>query len=220
LNTWRINIKGTIDKRNYLQINFVDANKVGIIFGIILSRDFCFVPIVVYTVKRLFKKNIDNFNFVSPSNEKIRVEYVPQPIHGIRISWDSTHNQEGQFAGINQAHKDNIFLTYPLIGMNAKQLLTHELGHWYFNRLIENLISADDRHICREDIDGYETNFSERAAHYCEIKLAGKRKKYTEHDNSLITNIEQIEQQTNNVLQTIRNQCINRWERQLKTNNH
>jgi len=76
--------------------------------------------------------------------------------------------------------------------MTAKQLLSHELGHWFFNRLIEILIHAN-RKICREDINGYETDFSERAAHYCEIAIAGKRKKYISHDEELIENIEDIE---------------------------
>lgn len=207
-------MNGKIENDNYLKINFNNANNVGIIFGSISSSDFCYVACVKHEVKNLFLKSFENINFPFPTNNKIRAEYLPSAVNGIDITWDPGQNQRGCFEGINQAHNDNIFLTYPVKGISAKQLLAHELGHWYFNRLIENLIGANNGHRCIENINGYENNYAERVALYCEIKLAGRRNEYNSHDLELLQNIEQIEKQGNDVLQTIRDEFIQQWEKQ------
>ena len=213
------NMNGIIEEDKFLKINFNNANNVGIIFGSISLRDFCYVACVKHEVKNLFLKSFENVNFPFPTNNKIRAEYLPSAINGIDITWNPGQNQRGCFEGINQAHFDNIFLTYPINGISAKQLLAHELGHWYFNRLIEELIGANGRHRCREDINGYETNYAERVALYCEIKLAGRRDFYNSHDLNLIKNIEQIEDQGKDVLQTIKDECIQQWETQQEKEN-
>jgi hypothetical protein len=211
------NMNGIIEEDNFIRVNFNDANEVGILFGSISLRDFCYVACVKCEIKDLFMRSFEDFNFPFPTNDKIRADYVPSAVNGIDITWNPGHNQRGDFAGINQAHRDNIFLTFPIRGMSAKQLLTHELGHWYFNRLIEELIGADDRHRCREDINGYETNYAERVALYCEIKLAGRRDNYTSHDLNLVQNIERIEEKGQDVLQAIRDECMQQWEKQQGT---
>lgn len=207
-------MNGIIEEDNFLKINFNNANNVGIIFGNISLRDFCYVACVKHEVKNLFLKSFENVNFPFPTNNKIRAEYLPSAVSGIDITWNPGQNQRGCFEGINQAHNDNIFLTYPVKGLSAKQLLTHELGHWYFNRLIEELIGTNNGHRSREDINGYETIYAERVALYCEIKLAGRRDKYSSHDSNLVQNIEQIEDQGKDVLQTIRDECMQQWEKQ------
>ena len=212
-------MNGIIEEDNFLRINFNNVNNVGIIFGSISLRDFCYVACVKHEVKNLFLKSFENVNFPFPTNNKIRAEYLPSEVNGVEITWASGHNQRSYFEGINQEHNDNIFLTYPGKGISAKQLLAHELGHWYFNRLIEELICANNGHRCREDIDNFETNYSERVALYCEIKLAGRRDKYNSHDSKLVQNIEQIEDQGKDVLNTITEECIQQWKKQQKENN-
>ena len=212
-------MNGIIEEDNFLRINFNDAYNVGIIFGSIPLCDFCYVACVKHEVKNLFKQSFENVNFPFPTNNKIRAEYLPSAVNGIDITWNPEHNQRGCFEGMNQPNYDNIFLTYPVNGISAKQLLTHELGHWYFNRLIEELIGTNNSHRCREDINDYENNYAERVALYCEIKLAGRRDFYNSHDLDLIQNIQQIEEQGKDVLQTIRDECIRQWETQQEKEN-
>jgi len=204
-----IYMKGAIVKNTegykILNINFQDADLIGETFG--TGDDKCNVAETIEQVQKLYMNWVTDYCYPHPKVGKIRVDYVDEPIDGINITWKDGDNQSGYFVGINQHHYDNIFLTYPLKYMTAKQLLTHELGHWFFNRLIEKLIHAD-RRTCREDINSYETNFSEKAAHYCEIKIAGKRKKYTSHDEKLIENIENIQKEGVSVLKTIKKECM------------
>ena len=207
-------MNGIIEDDNILKINFNNANNIGIIFGSISLSDFCYVACVKHEVKNLFSNSFENINFPFPTNNKIRAEYLPFAVNGIDITWSQEQNHRGCFEGVNQSHNDNIFLTYPVKGISAKQLLAHELGHWYFNRLIDELIGANDRQRFREDITGYENNYAERVALYCEIKLAGRRDFYNSHDLNLIQNIQQIEDQGKDVLQTIRDECLQQWERQ------
>jgi len=169
----------TIDGKPTLTINFIDADPIGSNFG--NNDDICNVNDVIGAVRDLYREEIviEGYDFPLPTNEQIRVDYVTSPISAINITWaNNVGNGLYNVIALNQQNESNVFITYPISNncMNAQQILSHELGHWFLNRAIENRISAADLRRSRHDIDGYEDVISEKAALYCEIKIAGYRK--------------------------------------------
>ena len=169
----------TIDGKRTLTISFNDADPIGDNFG--LDEDVCNVNEVIEAVRDLYREEIriDGFDFSIPIGEQIRVDYVTESIETINITFpanvgDGTYN----VVALNQLNGPNIFMTYPILNncMSARQILSHELGHWFLNRAIEHVIEVNNLDCSRHVIEGYEDNISERAAHYCEIRIAGYRK--------------------------------------------
>ena len=202
-------ISNTPDNKKMLTINFNDADPIGDSFG--RNDDICDVNETIREVKELFQGQIRDFVFPDPPPDQIRVDYVREPIDKINITWPEPFgNGEFSVVALNQSHRDNIFMTYPIKNnyISAKQLLSHEVGHWFFNRVVENRIGANDHRITRSDIHGYENNFTEKAAYYCEIRIAGNRHSYSRVHIDLINEIREAIRREENYLSDLLNRCL------------
>jgi len=203
-------ITNTNDNRKILAINFDDAELIRGTFG--RNDDICDVNETIQEVKELFEIQIQDFDFPEPSASQIRVDYVDEPVDIINITWPGNIRDLGnEFVALNQPHRANIFMTYPIKDniMTAEQLLSHELGHWFFNRMVEDRIGADNRHVTRSDIHGYENGFTEKAAYYCEIMVAGNRQGYHPNHNSILTEVRQAIIINQNYLSNLLQECLN-----------
>ncbi len=213
-------MRGTIteveNNLKMLTINFNDADPIRRIFG--RTGDTCNVDNSINQVKSLFQQQITGFIFPDPTHNQIRVDYVDEPIDKINITWpDNYGNGPFDFVGINQSCRARIFMTYPIKNnyMNALQLLSHEIGHWFFNRVVDDRIGADNHHICRNiDISNYE-DFSEKAAYYSEIKIAGERREYPQRHIRIIQEVkEAIRTNNNTYLSDLLQSCLDQFERE------
>jgi hypothetical protein len=202
-----------------LIIDFNDARFIGNNFGI--NVDLCTVNNIINRVKGLYQKGIKNFNFPNPTKEQIRVDYVDDPIDIINITWpDNIGNGSFPCVALNQPHRHNIFMSFPVKNncINAKQLLSHELGHWFLNQVIEDKIEADTNHVSRSFIDGYENYLSESAAIYCESEIAGFRRgdcQYHQYIETII-DIRKTKIKKLKYLNEIMNKCLERFDKQRK----
>ena len=213
---------GTISLYNNIRtltINFNDAQTINEIFG--LNNDTCNVNNTINNVKQLFENLliIEDFDYPIPSSEQVRFDYVDEPINMIDITWSNGIRTDPITAiALNQTHRANIFMTYPVINnnMNSIQILSHELGHWFFNRAVEFLIEADERHVTRSDIPGYEDYISEKVAYYCEKMIGGNRVAYhPDHSDIIIEVDDAIQNEINYIAQQLE-YAIREWLRDLE----
>lgn len=213
---------GTITTQNNIKtltINFNNAQTINETFG--QNSDICNVNNTITEVKLLFENQliIENFDYPIPTPEQIRVDYVNEPIHYIDIAWpNNVRTDPLRVVALNQSHQANIFMTYPVINnsMNAIQLLSHELGHWFFNRAIEYLIEADNHRVTRSDIPGYEISLSEKVAYYCELIIGGTRTSYHPNDLEMIQEVNRAIQNGSNYVFRQLDIGIERWLRELE----
>jgi len=207
------------NSKKKLIINFNEAEFIGNNFGI--NTDMCIVVDVINQVKGLYHKEINKFIYPNPTKEQIRVDYVDEPIDIINIIWpDNIGNGSYSCVALNQPHRHNIFMSYPVKNncINSKQLLSHELGHWFLNQVIEDKIEADTNHVSRSFIDGYENYLSESAAIYCESEIAGIRKKDCQYNQYIdtIMEIRKTKSKKLDYLNEIMNKCLERFDKQRK----
>jgi len=205
--------------KKMLTINFSEADLIGKVFG--RNNDKWNVDDIINQVKELYKNEIKDYKFSNPTNEQIRIDYIDEPIDRINISWsDNLGYRQYPCVALNQPHRHNIFMSYPVKNncINAKQLLSHEVGHWFLNQVIEYKIKADENHVSRSIISGYEDNLSERAAIYCESENAGIRStdcQYSQYIDTIIE-IKKTKLKKENYLSNILNECLEQWEKDRK----
>ena len=212
-------IKNVGNDKKILTIIFSEAELVGNVFG--RNDDKCNVDDTINQVKELYENEINDYKFHNPTNEQIRVDYLDEPIDIINITWpDNIGNGQFPCVALNQPHRHNIFMSYPVKNkcINAKQLLSHELGHWFLNQVIEVKIKADENHVSRSFISGYEDNLSERAAIYCESEIARIRKSDCQYNQYIDTifEIKKTKLKKEKYLSKIINDCLEQWEKDRK----
>jgi hypothetical protein len=86
------------------------------------------------------------------------------------FKWTKTETEDYTAPAFCHRDKKKIVLTYPLpadVDLTPIQVLSHEIGHWYFDRYFDDKVTSDKKIEKRSDIRGYEY-YSEMAAIFCE----------------------------------------------------
>ena len=194
------------DNKNYVVIDYREENKwkkTKIYGNIDIQKE-------MHKVKSLYQKNFPKFNFRLPTKEELLVAYVNNKYEGICvIRYDGKENFYPRCEGmIDQwitrkndvpVLNDRIILVYPPPYRNLIEILHHELGHWFFDRVGNEMakqFGLEDRRSISVVKNGIEIasfdNYTEMAALYCEEYFNGKKSRKTHHQSHLLRKLDEI----------------------------
>ena len=122
------------------------------------SGDIIFIEKIIRTIEIIWN-NMISLKFPRPSDTDIIIIYskVRKPKFIVEYDNHTKENYNEPTAAITIPSTRKIFLTNPLpSSKKSNQVLAHELGHWYFDRLFDNTINVPR--------DGYFYKFYSEAA--------------------------------------------------------
>lgn len=171
----------------------------------------------------MWKDSFSDFDVESLANEDIRIKILDKPITKMRFKWNEKETEKYDAPAFCHPDKKKIVVTYPLpenYDLTPNQVLSHEIGHWHFDRLYDDKVAADEKIGYRSDIDWYKY-YSEMAAIFTEKKVSGKlRKKELPLwvSDKLLPELAEIEKKYSNVLEEITKRFDSKWD-ELKEKN-
>ena len=194
------------DDKNYVVIDYREENKWK---GTKTYGDID-IQKELHEVKSLYQKNFPNFEFRLPTKEELLVAYVNNKYEGICvIRYDGKENFYPKCEGMidqwvtwkNDMYvlNDRIILVYPPSYRKPIEILHHELGHWFFDRIGDKMakqFGLKDRRSIRVIKDGIDIasfdDYTEMAALYCEEYFNGKKSRETHHQRHLLQKLDEI----------------------------
>ncbi len=130
-------------------------------------------------VEAIYKENFDDFNYRWPEKDELLVVNVEKSVNCFKIirineKPDLYFNNEMPASAMIDTKEDKIILPSSPYRRTERQAINHELGHWFFDRIGDE-IANNYKLESRKNIDDFEDYYSELAAFYCEIKLNRNR---------------------------------------------
>ena len=188
------------DNKNYVVIDYREENKWK------KTKTYGDIDIQkeLHKVKSLYQKNFPNFKFRLPTEEELLVAYVNNNYEGICvIRYDGKENFYPKCEGMIDQwvtwKNDRIILVYPPSYRKPIEILHHELGHWFFDRIGDKMakqFGLKDRRDIIVTKDGINMacfdEYTEMAALYCEEYFNGKKSRKSHHQSNLLRKLDKI----------------------------
>ena len=188
------------DNKNYVVIDYREENKWK------KTKTYGDIDIqkALHKVKSLYQKNFPNFEFRLPTKEELLVAYVNNKYEGICvIRYDGKENFYPKCEGMIDQwvtwKNDRIILVYPSSYRKPIEILHHELGHWFFDRIGDKMakqFGLKDRRDIIVTKDGINMacfdEYTEMAALYCEEYFNGKKSRKSHHQSNLLRKLDKI----------------------------
>ena len=94
----------------------------------------------------IMKVNFPVKRVLPPSSKDVILIKSNTPKPKWTVSWEDNLKNDYNEAGITLPTQRKIFITYPLpTELSSLQVITHELGHWYFDRLFDKYFTKIPR---------------------------------------------------------------------------
>lgn len=130
------------------------------------------IPNIVRDVKRIFRDQLPSYDFPDPDTDEIYILNVSQIVDGFRITRTGRTPDTYFYPAMIDPVEDKIILPYPVKRMTPLQALSHELGHWYFDRIVDDIVNENAGWYCRDDVPWFD-RYTESAALYCQEEISG-----------------------------------------------
>ncbi len=130
------------------------------------------IPNVVSDVRRLYDNHFPSFPFPDPNEDEIYILNVSQIVDGFRITRTGRTPDTYIYPAMIDPVEDKIILPHPVKRMTPLQALSHELGHWFYDRIIDDIVNESAGWYCRDDVTGFD-RYTEIAALYCQEEISG-----------------------------------------------
>ncbi len=133
------------------------------------ANNSCNVSNVINQVRSIWNSSFQHGNFPTPSNDDIILIESNTETPDFIVYWsDGSTNECNRIAGYTFSKKKKILLTQPLPSNKSScQVLSHELGHWCFDRCFDEIIGdvprTGDRYF----------SYSEACAFFIEESITG-----------------------------------------------
>ena len=101
--------------------------------------------------------------------------------------------------------EDKIILPNPVKNMTPLQALSHELGHWFFDSIIDDIVDNSDNWNDRDDIPWF-SHYTEVAAFYCQEDISGliqNRQSYHPADQRMLEELDFLRGTSDDVISLI-----------------
>jgi len=139
---------------------------------------------IVGDVKRRFSDQLPSYDFPVPGTGEIYILNVSQIVDGFRITRTGSTPDTYFYPAMIDPVEDIIILPNPVKRMTPLQALSHELGHWFFDRIIDDIVDETDGWYCRDDVPSFDC-FTEIAALYCQEEISGTIQNRQSYDLSV-----------------------------------
>lgn len=127
---------------------------------------------IIQRVRSLFEAQLPIFDFDNPIEEEIYILNMPREVYGAQILRQESPSGPYYYSSFIDPHEDRIILLYPPRRMTPIQALSHELGHWFYDRIIDDIVHENNDWNHRDDINGFGY-YTEIAALYCQEEISG-----------------------------------------------
>jgi hypothetical protein len=163
---------------------------------------------VLADVRTLFTTQLENYNFNDPGPDEIIILEVPRVVDGIRVMRIHNRGDDYRYPCMNDPQTNKIIIPTPTKKMRPIEALSHELGHWFFDRIVDDIIDHDDNlpgWNGREDIPNFY-KYTEIAALYCQEEICGiiqNKNQYEYIVQKMFVELENFKKTTDEVLYLI-----------------
>jgi len=181
-------------------------------------------------VKELYQKNFPDFKFRMPTKRELLVVDVDRKYEGVYIvgynGKEKLYRCEGMIdqwvTWIDDKYilHDRIILIYPPPYRKPIEIIHHELGHWFFDRIGDEMakqFGLRDRRDIIVTKDGINIacfdDYTEMAALYCEEYFNGKKSRESHHQSDLLRKLDKITKDSKFPLAKLREDLEEKYRR-------
>jgi hypothetical protein len=174
---------------------FVDCNYQifsGLTDDIISPSGTVTISNIIRRVRELFTSQIERYNFPDPSSDEIYILNVHQIVDGIRIMDQGRIRSEYNCPAMVDPLTNRIVIPNPTKQMTPCQVLSHEVGHWFFDKIVDDIVKENNPRHNREDLLSF-SYYTELAAIYCQEEICGRVRNRQDYENHVQRMFEEID---------------------------
>ncbi len=160
---------------------------------------------VIRDVRGIFQNQLPSFNFPDPDTDEIYILNVSRIVDGFQIIRAGRTPDTYFYVAMIDPVEEKIILPHPVKRMSLLQALSHELGHWYFDRIIDDIVNENIDWNHRDDIPWFD-HYTEMAALYCQEEISGQiqnRQNYHPWVQRMFEELDFIRKLSNDVISLI-----------------